>query len=79
LAAAAAEKFTTAENLPEKNAAGHNLAVKIIRPLSDFCPAVEFDTVKFGKKKYVCTATAEDKTVLVRKKKKMGMGLDLTP
>jgi len=46
--AAAAEKFTAAENPPKENAAGHNPAVKIIRTPPDFRPAVEFDTIKFG-------------------------------
>jgi len=44
--AAAAEKITAAEKLWLATIRQQ----KIIPPLPEFCPAIEFDTVKFGRK-----------------------------
>jgi len=40
----------SAEKMRPATIRGHNLAIKIIRPLPDFFQALEFDTVKYGTK-----------------------------
>jgi len=46
--AACIVKFAAPENPPQKFCRPQSGRKKIIRPPPDFCPAVEFDTVKFG-------------------------------
>jgi len=65
--AAAAAKFTAAENPPKKNSAGYNLAIKNSSTAARFFPAAEFYIVN-SVQKYTCTATAGDKMVSGRKK-----------